>query len=181
MVAAGILLGVMVFLIGTVGGFTILPEATDTAQSMAEQSGQGDTLDNTLSNTHQTLLGYLTGQIAPFIAFLMAPMFGLVAGTQMSSARKTKQFTAAAGTFVGAILFVFIVTFIASMVVPDLTDFPLGALGTGMGGGEAAALSAVETGLGSIQFLNTLINGVIVGLLSAGTAAATVYITDDFL
>lgn len=173
MAAAAALLGILVFLLGNVGGFPLLPEAVTQAQ---EQTQSTAVVDDALSSSHQLLLAYLTAELAPFIAFLMAPLFGMLAGLRMTVAPRTKQLTAAAGTFAGAVVFVVVVTLFASFVVPEASDF-----------GPAASLAGAQqnpdaaTGLGSIQFGNTIVNGLLVGLLAGATAFATTYSIDGFL
>lgn len=195
MVTAGILLGVLAFILGSIGGFAVLPGAVSDFEDLAEEqeSGSGgglgqaqpstgatpEDIDRVKSNTHKTLTGYLTSLITPFLAFLMAPIFGTIVAFQMSSSGSTKQLTVAAGTFVGTILFVVIATFIASMVIPDATAFLSGEEATSA---EAAAqMLGVSTALGSVQFVTLLINSALAGAVTAVTGAATVFSIDNFV
>jgi len=185
MATVGILLGVLVFLLGAIGGFAVLPGAYDDARQEIEQQASdtgvpgssqvsADYIDKVESSTYKTLNGYLVSLIAPFIAFLMAPIFGIAVAFQMDDGSKVQ--TVAAGTFVGAILFMILATFIASLSIPDATAFLPDGLGE-----LATAQMDVSTALGSVQFLTLLIDSVVVGTVTAAAAAATTFSIDNFV
>lgn len=189
MAAVGLLLGVLVFLLGMVGGFAVLPGAYDDARSDLDQQGgvdgvpatsqlNADYVDKVESSTFQTINGYLVSLIAPFLAFLMAPIFGTIVAFRMGP-NSSKELTVAAGTFVGGILFMFLATFIASLSIPDIAAFfpdGVGTLATSQFESEG-----ISTGLGSVRFVALLINSVVVGAVTAGAAVATTYSVDNFV
>lgn len=189
MATVGLLLGVLVFLLGIVGGFAVLPGAYDDAKSDIGQQGgvdgvpatsqvNADYVDKVESSTFQTINGYLVSLIAPFLAFLMAPIFGAVVAFRMGP-NSSKELTVAAGTFVGGILFMLLATFIASLSIPDIAAFA--PEGTGALVSAAAEEEGVSTGLGSVRFLKLLINSVVVGAVTAAAAVATTYSIDNFV
>jgi len=188
MATVGILLGVLVFLLGMVGGFTVLPGAYDDARQDIEQQASdtdvpassqvsSDYIDKVESSTYKTVNGYLVSLIAPFLAFLMAPIFGAVVAFQMDGGSKVQ--TAAAGTFIGGILFMILATVIASLSIPDIAAF----VPEGMGSAVTQQFEAegISTGLGSVRFLKLLINSVVVGAVTAAAAAATTFSIDNFV
>jgi len=185
MATVGILLGVLVFLLGMVGGFAVLPGAYDDARQDIEQQASdtnvpgssqvsSDYIDKVESSTYKTVNGYLVSLVAPFLAFFMAPIFGAIVAFEMDGGSKVQ--TAAVGTFVGGILFMILATFIASLSIPDATAF----LPDGLGG-LATAQTDVSTALGSVQFLNLIIDSVVVGAVTAAAAAATTFSIDNFV
>lgn len=176
MVAASVLLGVLIFLLGALGGFPVLPEAAGMVSGMA---GVG----SIFGSSHKLLLGYLTAEVAPFVAFIMAPIFGALVGFRMQSSARTKQLAAGAGTFSGALAFVVIVTVIASMVIPSasaFTEAASSAAGTSSIAPGPSTSAAALGSLGSVQFGNLIINALLIAVLSGATAAATVFSIDTF-
>ncbi|WP_181687284.1 hypothetical protein [Halorhabdus salina] len=185
---ASVLLGVMTFLLGLIGGFPFVPGAVEVADSAASamSASGGPQVGQLMGTSHQLTIGYLTAEIAPFVAFGLAPLIGLFVATQMSEDAQTRRMTAGVGVFLGAFVFVLVTTVIASFVVPSLSAFAeaagssAGDLG-GFGMAGATELSGSLDNLSSIQFGNLLINSAIVGLMGGIAAFGAAYAADTFL
>ncbi|QGN08004.1 hypothetical protein Hrd1104_12330 [Halorhabdus sp. CBA1104] len=184
---ASVLLGAMTFLLGMIGGFSFVPGAVEVAGSTASAMGtsSGPQVGQALGTTHQLTIGYLTAEIAPFIAFGLAPLIGLFVATRMSDDVQTRRMTAGAGVFLGGFVFVLVTTLMASFIVPSLSAFTeaAGSSAAGLGGLPAGAseMSGSLNNLSSIQFGNLIINSVIVGLMSGIAAFGAAYAADTFL
>jgi len=181
----GFVFAIMMVLIGKLGGFPVLPGATETARETAgsgvvggvgqqEVSGT-EAFDATLATSHETLIAYMSTELAPFLAFGLAVVVGVLVGTRLDEPRTNKLATAGAGMFVGGFLLVVVSSLIIGVLGPSVPDILLEAQGVG------SAASAVDTSLASPQFSNILLNGVFAGVGSGATAAATVFSLDSFM
>ncbi len=162
---AGLLLGVGVFLVAEMGGWSLIPGAA-TAISSPE-------VTTALAFSHKLTLAYVTNELAIFLAFIMAPLFGALVGLRMDDSERAKYATSGVGVGIGALLFVMIVGFIASMVVPSV---PQSLSQTGQFGGTGMAS---QVNLGQVQFGKLLINGILVAIPAGLAASATAYFTAD--
>jgi hypothetical protein len=180
----GLIFSLMMILIGKIGGFPILPGATDTARSTAgvasTTTGTGgtstqDAFDATLATSHETIIAYMSTELAPFLAFGLAIVVGVLVATRLDAAGSTKMATAGVGMFAGGLLLVVIASAVIGFLGPEIPDVLLRQQGLG------AAAGAVDTSLASPEFGNIIFNGVFAGLGSAATAAATVFSLDNFM
>lgn len=181
----GIAFALMMILVGKIGGFPILPGATETARDAAESgavgaAGQGDVsgteaFDATLATSHETLIAYMSTELAPFLAFGLAVVVGVLVVTRLDESRTNKLATAGAGMFAGGFLLVLVSSLLIGVLGPSIPDILLEAQGAGM------AASAIDTSLASPQFTNIILNGVFAGVGSGATAAATVFSLDRFI
>jgi Na+/proline symporter len=181
----GLVFAIMMVLIGKLGGFPVLPGATETAREAAgsgvvggvgqqEVSGT-EAFDATLATSHETLIAYMSTELAPFLAFGLAVVVGVLVATRLDEPRTNKLATAGAGMFAGGFLLVLVSSLIIGVLGPSVPDVLLESQGVG------AAASAVDTSLASPQFSNILLNGVFAGVGSGATAAATVFSLDSFM
>ena len=160
----GILLGVGTFLVAQAGGRSLLPGIV---QSVSVQG-----VDQAISATHQLTLAYVTNELAIFLAFMMAPLFGALVALRMDDTERAKLATSGVGVAIGTFVFVVIVAFVASMFVPSASQFTSGLpTGTSAVGGFQGA----SFGLGSVNFGNLVINGVLMGIAGGLAASATGY------
>jgi len=181
----GFVFAIMMVLIGKLGGFPVLPGATETARETAgsgvvggvgqqEVSGT-EAFDATLATSHETIIAYMSTELAPFLAFGLAVVVGVLVVTRLDESRTNKLATAGAGMFAGGFLLVVVSSLIIGVLGPSIPDVLLEAQGAG------AAASAIDTSLASPQFSNILLNGVFAGVGSGATAAATVFSLDSFM
>ena len=178
MAAMGVLLGFGVFLVAQFGGRSLLPGIVDEFSGM-----QG--LDETIAASHELTMAYMANEMAIFLAFLMAPLFGALVAFKLDDTRQAKMGAAGVGVAVGSIIFVSIVVVASSIVAPSASAFV--EAGAQLEGQEAAAvaddpemqmLQGME--LGSINVGNMLINSVLVGIPAGIAAASIIYFDEEF-
>lgn len=183
----GLLLGGLAVVLGSLGGFSIVPQAVKTAQQLAGAAGESGTtaaagpaqlLSQGLSTTHAALLTYIPNLIAPFIALTLAIVFAVVIATQMAEPKGTKLATAAVSTGVGAFVFILGSTLILGLLAPSIPQSLLTETGLA---GSASVFGGGVGGLGTLQFGNLILNSVIIAVLSGLTAAGIVYAADSLL
>jgi hypothetical protein len=185
----GLAFAVMMVLIGKIGGFPVLPGATDTARTAASATsvgaGAGGTaagggtqaFDAGLSTAHETIIAYMSTELAPFLAFGLAVVIGVLVATRLDDNSTTKLATAAVGMFAGGLLLVVVSSIVIGFLGPSVPQVLLSQAG----GGAAAAAGAFDTSIASPQFTNIILNGVLAGVGSAGAAAATVFSLENFM
>jgi hypothetical protein len=178
-VLAGVLLGVMSFVVGRVGGFAILPNSVVTLRDAASATTTtgANPVTESLSTTHSTLMTYLPAEIAPFIAFTLAIGFAVLVATQLAEDANTRMLTAAVGNGVGSFLFVALGTIIVAMTAPSVPDSLSSTTGLGTGFGTGSMVSSM--GLGSPQIGSLVINSVLVAVFAAIVSAAVVFAVDN--
>jgi len=169
----GALLGLGVYLVAQMGGRSLLPGI------VSEFSGTNG-VEETVSATHQLMIAYMANELAIFLAFLMAPLFGFLVAFKMDDTKQAKMGAAGLGVALGTIVFTFIVVIVASMVTPSAGDVLSATNSLSGTSGAAAAETEMVQGmdLGSIEIGNTAMNSVLVGI-PAGIAAATVIYFDE--
>lgn len=163
----GALLGVGVFLVAEMGGRSLMPGAASAVS--------GEQVNTALTFTHKLTLAYVTNELAIFLAFLMAPLFGALVALRMDDTFRAKLATSGVGVGVGALAFTVIVAFIASMVVPSVPQ----SLAAASAGSFGAAGTSVD--LGSVEFGNLIINGIMIGITAGVAASATAYMVEENL
>ncbi|MHB9285839.1 hypothetical protein ACKVMT_02220 [Halobacteriales archaeon Cl-PHB] len=157
----GLLLGVGVFLVAEMGGWSLIPGAA-TAVSTQE-------VTTALSFSHKLTLAYVTNQLTIFLPFLMAPLFGGLVALRMDDSERAKFATSGVGVGAGALLFVIVVGFAASMVVPSVPQ------SLSQTGGFGTGAMAGSLNLGQVQFGKLIINGIMVAIPAGLAASATAY------
>lgn len=184
--AAGVAFSVMMILVMKMGGFPILPGAVQQARNLAAAAGGvgagGATaasptqqLNAGISTSHQVIISYMSTELAPFIAFGLALVVGVLVATQMADSSTAKVATAGAGMFVGGLLIVVISSALIGLLGPSVPQSLLSAADAG------AVAGAVNTGLAQPQWGNIIINGIVAGIGAGAGAAATVFSLDNFL
>lgn len=179
----GIVFGLMMVVVGKVGGLPILPGATDAARSMTTRTTPGaqQAFDSGLSLTHEVLIAYMSTELAPFVAFGIAIVGGVLAAQRSENASKLG--SAVVATLVGGALFVLLSTVLIGFLGPDASSFlqtvSQVSPGTGASPGVGAAAGAIDTSLASPQFGNIIINSVATGVGSALVAGVTVFSLDN--
>ncbi len=175
MAALGALLGIGIYLVAQFGGRSLLPGI------VGEFSGTSG-VEETLAATHQLTLAYMANELALFLAFLMAPLFGFLVATKLDDTKQAKMGAAGVGVALGTIAFTFLVVFAASMVTPSAGDVMSAA--SSLEGASDAASAETEMiqgmDLGSIDIGNTVINSVLIGIPAGLGAAAVVYFDERF-
>lgn len=175
MAVMGALLGLGVYLVAQFGGRSLLPGI------VSEFSGTSG-VEETLAATHQLTIAYMANELAIFLAFLMAPLFGFLVAFKMDDTKQAKMGAAGLGVALGTIAFTFIVVFIASVVTPsagDVMSATSSLEGTsGAAGTEAEMVQGMD--LGSINIGNTVTNSVLVGVPAGIAAAAVIYFDEEF-
>ncbi|MFB6133881.1 MAG: hypothetical protein ABEJ55_02725 [Halanaeroarchaeum sp.] len=180
--ALGVLLGIGVYLVGSFGGLALYPGIIQEFSGM-----QG--LDQGLAFTHQLSVAYMANNLAIFLAFLMAPIFGLLVAFRMDGESEAKMGAAGIGVGVGALVFTVIVVYAASMVVPSASElFQIQQqFASSMGGTTAVgSVSGLEQtilqgmDLGSADLTNAVFNGIMVGIPAGIAAAAVVFMDEQF-
>lgn len=173
----GVLLGLGVYLVGSFGGLSLYPGIVQEFSGM-----QG--LSSGLAFYHQLTIAYVANQLAIFLAFIMAPMFGLLVAFRMDGESEAKMGAAGIGVGLGALVFTVIVVFAASLAVPSASELfqiqeQLGSSMLGTAGGmEATILQGMD--LGSADIGNAVLNGIMVAIPSGLAAAAVVYVDEEF-
>ncbi len=185
--AAGAAFSIMMILVMKIGGFPVLPAAVQQARNLAGAAAgtgagtgavQGPSptqqINAGVSTSHEVIITYMSTELAPFIAFGLALVVGVLIATQMSDKPQAKLATAGAGMFVGGLLVVFISSVLISLLGPSLPQ----SLISGAGAGSAAG--AVNPGLAEAQWGNIIINGILAGIGSGAAAAAMVFSLDNY-
>lgn len=174
MAAMGALLGLGIYLVAQIGGRSLLPGIVD------EFSGTSG-VEETLAATHQLTIAYIANELAIFLAFLMAPLFGFLVAFKMDDTEQAKMGAAGVGVALGTVAFTFILVIMASMVTPSAGDVMAAASGLeGASGASTQAEMIQGMDLGSINIGNTLTNAILIGIPAGGAAAAVVYFDDRF-
>lgn len=174
MAGMGALLALGVYLVAQIGGRSLLPGI------VGELSGTSG-VEETLTATHQLTLAYMANELAIFLAFLMAPLFGFLVAFKMDDTQQAKMGAAGVGVALGTVAFTFLVVFVASMVTPSAGDVMSAANGLESASGASAENEMVRgMDLGSINIGNTVMNSVLIGIPAGIGAAAVVYFDDRF-
>ncbi|MFA9416168.1 hypothetical protein [Natrinema sp. HArc-T2] len=172
--AMGALLGLGVYLVAQIGGRSLLPGI------VSEFSGTSG-VEETLAATHQLTIAYMANELAIFLAFLMAPLFGFLVAFKMDDTKQAKMGAAGVGVAVGTVAFTFIVVIIASMVTPSAGDVMSAANSLdGASGASTEAEMVQGMDLGSINIGNTVVNSALVGIPAGIAAAAVIYFDEEF-
>lgn len=172
MAAFGVLLGVGAYLLGAVGGFSILPSAIQDVQSLVSGQ-QAQALNEAITKTHEGFLAYFTNELAPFLGFLLAPLIGVVVGTNMEDSKRAKLTTAGASVFTGTVVFVVILGFFASLLVPEVPQSAADSVAGGVS-------SMVSTDAGSLNYGTLITNAIVVAIPAGLAAASTTYFYDEY-
>lgn len=182
----GLVFAVMMVLISKIGGFPVLPGATSTIRSQmtggatggagggAAAAGQTQAFDATISTAHQTIIAYMSTELAPFLAFGLAVLVGVLVVTQLDDDSQTKMVAAGAGMFAGGALLVIVSSIVIGILGPSVPQVLLQQSGAG------AFASAFNTSLASPQFMNIILNGIFAGLGAGATAVVTVFSLNNF-
>lgn len=175
MAVMGVLLGVGIFLIANLGGRSLLPGM------VSEFSGMGG-VEETVTASHKLMIAYMANELAIFLAFLMAPLFGALVSFKLDDTRQAKMGTAGVGVALGTIAFTFIVVIVASMVTPSAGEFLSAANQLeGASGASDPQMQAVQgMDLGSINIGNTLLNSILIGIPAGIAAASIIYFDENF-
>jgi hypothetical protein len=174
----GALLGVGVYLVAAGGGRSLYPSIV---QAFSGVSG----IEAMIGFYHELTMAYIANELAIFLAFLMAPLFGFLVALKMDDTSQAKMGAAGVGVGVGTVVFTVVVVFAASFIVPSLSELmsiietidntvPT----TGMAGASEMMLESID--LGSIDTRNAVVNGVLTGIPAGLAAAGIVYIDDTF-
>ena len=169
-----------------IGGFPVLPAATDTARQLAEAQAPTGGLESTataspssvellnqgISTSHQVIISYMTAELAPFIAFGLALVVGTVVSTQTSEDMQSKFTVSGVGMLIGGFLIVLISSALVGFLGPSIPQSVLDSAGT--------QASVVKPGLAAPQWGNIFMNGVMTGVGAAGAAIVTVFSLDTF-
>lgn len=183
---AGIIFGALMVLVMKIGGFPVLPAATDTARQLAEAQAPTGGLESTataspssvellnqgISTSHQVIISYMTAELAPFIAFGLALVVGTVVSTQTSEDMQSKFTVSGVGMLIGGFLIVLISSALVGFLGPSIPQSVLDSAGT--------QASVVKPGLAAPQWGNIFMNGVMTGVGAAGAAIVTVFSLDTF-
>ena len=183
---AGVAFSVMMILVMKIGGFPVLPAAVQQARNLAAAAGGATTggataasptqqLDAGISTSHQVIISYMSTELAPFIAFGLALVVGVIVATQMSDDGQAKLATAGAGMFVGGLLIVVISSALIGFLGPSVPQSLLSSAGAG------GVAGAVNPSLATPQWGNIIINGILAGVGAGAGAAATVFSLDNYL
>lgn len=174
MAAMGALLGLGVYLVAEIGGRSMLPGLVD------EFSGTSG-VEETLAATHQLTIAYMANELAIFLAFLMAPLFGFLVVSKMDDTKQAKMGAAGVGVALGTIAFTFILVIVASAVTPSAGEVMTAATELEGASGTSAEAEMVQgMDLGSINIGNTIMNSVLVGIPAGIAAAAVVHVDEQF-
>jgi hypothetical protein len=179
MAVTGVLLGIGVFLVARIGGLSLYPGII---QQFTGMPGVGETM----SFAHQLTIAYQASQLSIFLAFLMAPLFGVLVAVKMDDTKEAKMGAAGVGVGVGALAFTVIVVLIASFAVPSASDLLAIQEAAGGAGGAALPVGSFQQSmlqgvdLGSADIVNSVLNGVMVGIPAGIAAAAIVFFDESF-
>ncbi|MFC7133742.1 MULTISPECIES: hypothetical protein [Salinibaculum] len=185
----GAAFSVMMILVMKIGGFPVLPAATQTARQAAAAAGQFQAgagtstaaspvqqLNAGISTTHEVIVSYMSTELAPFIAFALAILVGVLVATRMADDQQAKLATAGAGMFAGGLIIVVVSSTLISLLGPSIPQSLLSSADT-----TASLVGAVSPGLASAQWGTIVVNGILAGLGSGAAAAGTVYTLDNYL
>lgn len=142
MAVVGIALGLLVFLMGSVGGMELTQDGAQQDLSSEQQTYQDKQYTANLVNS--------VFQNAPFVAFGIAAVAGLLVGARIGGGSRKAMVAAGVGALVGTVALVFLAEFLAAQQMPSFENQPGYSLDMGQ----------------------TLINSVVLGVLAAGMAAA---------
>ncbi len=174
MAAMGALLGVAVYLIASFGGRSLFPGIVQ------EFSGTAG-VEESLAFSHQLVMAYIANELAIYLAFLMAPVFGALVAYRLDDTTEAKMGSAGVGVALGSIAFVFLVVLFSSLTTPSASD--LIAAQEALPGASAVGYQEqfIEgMSLGSIDVGTTLINSIAVAVPAGVAAAAVVYFDENF-
>lgn len=141
MAVVGLALGLLVFLMGSVGGTELTQDGAQQDLSPEQQTYQDKQYKATLVNS--------VFQNAPFVAFAIAAVAGLLVGTRIGGGPRKAMVAAGVGALVGTVALVFLAEFLAAQQMPTFQN-------------QASY---------SLDFGQALINSVVLGVLAGGMAA----------
>jgi hypothetical protein len=184
---AGLIFAVMMVLVGKIGGFPLLPGATDAARAAASEAGTiggvnqqvanpEAVFDTTLATAYETNIAYTSTQLAPFLAFGLAIVVGVIIATRLNETQNINLATAGIGMFVGGSLLVIITSLIIGFLGPNIPDILFQAQGI-----NSDFASSINTKLTSPQYTNIIVNGIFAGIGSGAVSAATVFSLNNLM
>lgn len=175
MAVMGVLLGVGLFLVSEIGGRSLLP-------GIAQELSGVDGLEEGLAFSHQLTTAYIANELAIYLAFLMAPLFGLLVAFKMEDTKRAKMGAAGVGVALGTIVFTFVVVMVASLIAPTGSDLMAveSAAPTDTNTVDAQEQIAEGMDFGSIYVGNTFLNSALIGGFAGLAAASIVYFDDKF-
>lgn len=144
MAVVGLALGLLVFLMGSVGGMAFTQDGAQQNLSPEQQTYQDKQYKASLVNSVM--------QNAPFVAFAIAAVAGLLVGARIGGGSKKAMVAAGVGALVGTVALVFLAEFVAAQQWPNFENQPSYSLDFGQ------------------ALINSVVLGVLAGVMAAGGA-----------
>ncbi|WP_232700340.1 hypothetical protein [Halobacterium wangiae] len=151
MAVVGVALGLLVFLMGSVGGMELTQDGFQQDLSAEERAYQDKQYTANLVNS--------VFQNAPFVAFGIAAVAGLLVGARIGGGSRKAMVAAGAGALVGTVALVFFAEFLAAQQMPTFENQSGFSLDTGQ----------------------ALINSVVFGVLAAAMASGGAWSVKEYV